>query len=302
MTRSWAIRFLRAGGITPLYVALRYLDGEVVSTAAIAAAMRKTLPDLRPASFTRLRALLDGTGGPACLIADGVDELPPCAAAAFVDWVQSSGVPRPAILTSRPGVLPTIGYPRGVRAYELCDFDLGQIEQFVMRWFVAAAEFGSALFATIAQQPKLARIASIPLLLTCICIDAEIRGACDYPPDVLENDLLRSTVTIMLDRWDAAKERRDLDGRIVALGNHVLQSLISPDHPYSARFPYDALLQRARQFAPEHGLSPEAGEEMIRRVVRAARIVEGRSDLGVAFSHKIFYDFFFAEKIRSLRA
>jgi len=230
---------------------------------------------------------------------DGFDELASEVRVKLYHWIK--GLPRSCrvVLATRPNTLDQIGrLPRSVE-YEICDFNKEQIKLFVIQWFRDNKQLGYGFLEQISSNESLYRLAVIPLLLTCLSMDVEIRKDATFPQNFLETDLLRRAIEIVIDRWDAAKEARVANQSLIQLGLKVFSEL-AIDHSYDSKIQYEELVACVNEMGKELGIKKEVLDEFLRRTIDGGRLLVGTQDCGFSFGHSVFYDFFFADGMRHL--
>jgi GTPase SAR1 family protein len=89
---------------------------------------------------------------------------------------------------------------------EIADFDEDQIHQFISNWFGTGSEKAGLCWATLRSEPAIRELASIPLLLTMLCVTFD--EVMHFPSNRAE--LYREAVDALLKKWDASRSiRRD---------------------------------------------------------------------------------------------
>jgi hypothetical protein len=157
---------------------------------------------------------------------------------------------------------------------------------------------GEGFLQRIHGDARLAALAAVPLLLTCLSMDVEARGGCDYSDEFLRGTVYRRVLGLLLHEWDAVKAQRGADPRQVELGMRLFAEL-------AVRFGYDTALRyhdvwsEAYRCARELGVATPEVEEFIHRICDSGRLLVRDTSYGFFFGHKAFYDFFFAEGVRS---
>jgi hypothetical protein len=216
----------------------------------------------------------------------------------LIRWLQGLPAEVRVVLTTRPNIIEQYGsVPRSTR-YEVCDFSTQQIHAFVDKWFQHTPDLGFALRKEIDTHDSLRKLAAIPLLLTCLAIDAEIRQNASFPDRLLEGELLRRIVEIILERWDATRTGRPVDHRLVDLGTKVF-SEITLTQVYGTEFTYHHLTELVRASATAMDVPQALALEFVDRVIDAGWLLVGSRDHGLSFGHAAFFDYFFAQGIRA---
>lgn len=322
LLRSWSIQLIErlredsAATPTPIpvYVALRYLprdghDKDVIGVEEWGRCLSRTSPVLQGSIAERsflaaetLAAELSPTaGGPNRLpewifLLDGLDEMAPENWPRLWRWAQILPPSTRAVISTRPGIVDNLpGLPRSAQ-YEVCNFNNDQIGRFIEQWFREDSALVSAFKAQLATRSELRRLAAIPLLLTCLSMDVEVRNNAEFPENLLESDLLARAVEIMLERWDAARENRPAANDRISLGMKVFPRM-ALRHGFGTVFPYEDLASSVNDCARELGLSLSIAEEFIERVTSAGTVVTGTHEYGYAFAHAVFFDYFFSRGI-----
>jgi len=178
--------------------------------------------------FPHLQGRLLEQGG--IVLLDGLDEVPAaqarrrCLVEAIADLADMLPPEKSRILvTARPYAYdqPEWQLP-GFHVLHLAEFDRGQIEQFVHRWYQAvrptmgwdeatAQGRGKRLLSALEEQPRLADLAARPLLLTLMATLHTSWG--QLPED--RADLYEEMVKLLLSRWQRAREIKGADGKPV---------------------------------------------------------------------------------------
>jgi hypothetical protein len=330
--RKWALRLLSLVTDTdsqppiPLFVGLRNLSipediafddqkmGEAIGRAA-----QRTLPGLGTDAVKRCLAHIQhlaqveaGTRKrrwrprteprsrlPAWIfLLDGLDELPVALRPAVLHW--ASGLPTAvrAVVTSRP--VPGVVAPDRSRQYEICDFKAAQIEQFINQWFEDKPNLAASFHAVVGANESLRSLATIPLLLTCLCLDVEFRGDATFPQQLRKTELLDRIVEIMLDVWDAAKEPRSPDPRRIELGIHVLKEIAAEHRRVSLIVSYEELSTKIRHHARALRIDAVTADGVLERITSSGRLLMGDREHGYFFAHSLFFEYFFSVELLDL--
>lgn len=85
---------------------------------------------------------------------------------------------------------------------ELADFSDEQIQSFIGNWFTENPSTGSQCWRTMSETPSIREIASIPLLLTLLCLAFDENLA--FPPNKAE--LYKDAIDALLRRWDTTRK------------------------------------------------------------------------------------------------
>jgi hypothetical protein len=317
LLRSWAVQLLQrhrrpaAGRPPPLpvYLSLRYLPAGGRSAGAPTAeewanCLARTVPALQgEAAEYPFRRARPGAGGGAegeapewVFLCDGLDEMAPEARPRLWEWLRGLPASARAVLSSRPGVVEALPPLPLSRRYDVCNFNDDQVGQFIAQWFRDEAALGEQFRAEVQARAKLRRLAAIPLLLTCLSMDVEVRRSAAFPDGLLESDLLARAVEILLDRWDAAREGRPVEGRRLRLGAEVFRRLVLR-HGFGAVIPHADLTACVAGCAARLGLGGAFAEDFLGRVTSSGTLLSGSPDDGYAFAHAVFFDYFFARAI-----
>ena len=194
-------------------------------------------------------------------------------------------------LSARTGIFAETGYPARSLSYELCDFEWPQIEEYVTKWFAATPAYGSSLLERIGHCTRLKDLASIPLLLTCLTIHTELNGGFQLSDNIVEHDLIRAAVEILIERWDAWKEGRAPDLDFVTDCMSIFARLtVQPRHQNMS-------WNDIQKLCPELKGNPTLSRAFAERILSNGRILSGTPRDGYGFTHGIFYDFFFQERL-----
>lgn len=84
---------------------------------------------------------------------------------------------------------------------EMADFNEAQIEQFIRNWFHAEPEVGKECWEKLQKSPQLKELASVPLLLTLLCI--VYNRSNNFPPN--RANLYEEAIDALLRDWDATR-------------------------------------------------------------------------------------------------
>ena len=141
------------------------------------------------------------------------------------------------------------------------------------------------------KSPKLKGLASIPLLLTCLAIHVELYRELRLPDETVESVLLRESVEILIDRWDAAREGRAPDPTFIRICFDIFSKM--SQYPKHVDVPWTDFI-RVVESAAGGRISTA---HIVSRITNNGRILAGGVQEGIHFSHNIFYDFFFAERL-----
>jgi hypothetical protein len=301
MMKMWLLGLLRdktrEARLFPLFVSLRKFreHGGTPGYDALVAAVCDSAPGLDPSS---VKVLLDPELPrlglhelSILLLLDGLDEMPAGARREFLAFLSALPKTIRPVLSTRTGVLTETGYPVRSRCYELCDFEDGQIRAFVHKWFARDPTPGNELLAKIETGPKIKALAAIPLLLTCLAIHVQLYRELRLPDETVESMLLRESVEILVDRWDASREGRAPDLAFIEICFEIFLKM--SERPRNVDVSWNDFIQMVESVT--HGRV--AADEVVRRIVHNGRILAGGVREGVHFSHGIFYDFFFAERV-----
>ena len=84
---------------------------------------------------------------------------------------------------------------------EMADFNDAQIEQFIQNWFHAEPSIGKECWEKLQKSPQLKELASVPLLLTLLCI--VYNRSNNFPPN--RANLYEEAIDALLRDWDATR-------------------------------------------------------------------------------------------------
>jgi len=84
---------------------------------------------------------------------------------------------------------------------EMADFNEKQIEQFIINWFHSEGVIGRECWNKLNRYPQLKELASVPLLLTLLCITYNRSN--DFPPN--RANLYEEAIDALLRDWDASR-------------------------------------------------------------------------------------------------
>ncbi|HNK63401.1 MAG TPA: NACHT domain-containing protein [Anaerolineales bacterium] len=232
------------------------------------------------------------------LFLDGLDEMAQEHRPKLFHWLKGLPGPVAVVLASRLNVLENLNTPAASREYQVCDFKEEQIVEFVGKWFKDHDQGTAEEFITdLHTNPPLRRIAAIPLLLTCLCMDMEIRGSSQFPSILLESDILKKSIEILIDKWDASREERPPDQKKITLGMNIYRDLAMA-YPYGALIDQPSLEACIKKNVEKMGLGKLEEQVFLEKFTSTSRILLGSSEQGYSFGHTLFYDYFFSENIK----
>lgn len=84
---------------------------------------------------------------------------------------------------------------------EMADFNEDQMQQFIQNWFREEPKVGEECWKKLKGSPQLKELATIPLLLTLLCITYHERM--DFPPNRAE--LYEEAIEALLKKWDSSR-------------------------------------------------------------------------------------------------
>ena len=84
---------------------------------------------------------------------------------------------------------------------EMADFNGNQIEQFIKNWFHVEPKVGQECWQKLQNSPQLKELASVPLLLTLLCI--VYNRSNNFPPN--RANLYEEAIDALLRDWDASR-------------------------------------------------------------------------------------------------
>jgi hypothetical protein len=324
LLRNWAIQLIQRHGQSvvnrpspvPIYLSLRYFSedsqgrDDKVGAEELASCLARTTPVLPwdvaeypfrsvenvPEAVPTQREQQQGDALNWIVFLDGLDEMPPRSRLRLWRWAEFVPSSVRVVLATRPGIAEALPpMPRSAR-YEVCNFNEDQIGRFVDQWFRSDERLAVSFKKQVDANIQLRRLAVIPLLLTCLSMDVEIRGSPQFPDNLIESDVLKRAVEIMLDRWDAAREGRAVDSDRIRLGKHVF-TRIALNHGFGEVFPYSTLASQVAASIKELELSPRLYKAFLKQATSSATVITGDQDYGYSFAHAVFFDFFFARGI-----
>jgi len=89
---------------------------------------------------------------------------------------------------------------------EMADFDEKQMKAFIKNWFHKEPKVAAKCWKRLNSSPPLRELASVPLLLTLLCL--EYSESNDFPPNRAE--LYKRAIETLLTKWDSSRRiRRD---------------------------------------------------------------------------------------------
>ena len=250
----------------------------------------------------RLRA------GECLVLLDGLDEVADererQQMAEWVDRLVSTYPRNRYIVTSRPAGYDSAPLENDFSRYEVRDFEMAEVEQFVRNWYLAvetatqgdvpkarrdAAQRAAELSAAIRASAGIRRLVFNPLLLSIVALVHRYRA---HLPD-RRVDLYDECVGVLLEHWEAAK---GLVGKLLpAQKRAVLQWLALAMHKAEVRqLPHAEVKQLIAAYLPQVG----GGQAKAADVTLFLNEVRERSGLLVeqemgayAFSHLTFQEY-----------
>jgi predicted NACHT family NTPase len=258
----------------------------------------------------RLRA------GECLVLLDGLDEVvneqERQQMAEWVDWLVATYPRNRYIVTSRPASYDSAPLENDFARYEVRDFEMAEVEQFVQNWYLAvetatqgdtakarreAAQRASELAAAIRASAGIRRLVINPLLLSIVALVHRYRA---HLPD-RRVDLYNECAEVLLEHWEAAK---GLAGQLLlAQKRAVLQALALAMHKAEV-----CQLPRAEldRLVAGYLLQVDGGRAKATDVALFLNEVRERSGLLVeqemgtyAFSHLTFQEYLAACEIAS---
>lgn len=92
----------------------------------------------------------------------------------------------------------------GFTEIEMADFNQAQMESFIRNWFHGEPKVATECWERLKASPSLLELASIPLLLTLLCL--EYGESNDFPPN--RADLYHRAIETLLTKWDSTRRIR----------------------------------------------------------------------------------------------
>ncbi|HRI59578.1 MAG TPA: NACHT domain-containing protein [Saprospiraceae bacterium] len=185
---------------------------------------------------------------------------------------------------------------------EMADFNDEQIETFIHNWFHRTPKVASDCWERLNASPQLSELASVPLLLTLICVAFEENF--DFPPNRAE--LYKEAIDALLKKWDASRQIRrseiyknlslqrkeDLFARI-AVGTFLENQYFIPER---------VLTQQIRSFIEHLAGFEEAkldldSETVLKSIEAQHGIFVERAKSVHSFAHLTFQEYFTAKYI-----
>ncbi|BDC48718.1 hypothetical protein F183_A10340 [Bryobacterales bacterium F-183] len=178
---------------------------------------------------------------------------------------------------------------------EMADFNTTQIRVFVNRWFRrnAMQHMADAFLSKLASNPKLAELATKPLLLTLLCLIFEDRGDLDGS----RASLYKAGLEVMLRKWD---NLRAIEGRF-ALSVDVLEQTLEEiaftrfeKHEYF--FEAEDLRKQANTLLSAKGIDVHK-EDFLRIAAAGVGLLAPRAKDIYSFSHLTFQEYLSARRV-----
>ncbi len=92
----------------------------------------------------------------------------------------------------------------GFTEVEMADFNVVQMERFIRNWFNSEPIVAKECWERLKSSPPLRELASVPLLLTLLCL--EYGESNDFPPN--RSELYRRAIDTLLTKWDSTRRIR----------------------------------------------------------------------------------------------
>lgn len=84
---------------------------------------------------------------------------------------------------------------------EIADFDTSQIKQFVFNWFSEEPDVAQQCWYQLSKEPSILELATVPLLLTLICL--AYNETMEFPQN--RSELYREALDALLKKWDSSR-------------------------------------------------------------------------------------------------
>jgi hypothetical protein len=92
----------------------------------------------------------------------------------------------------------------GFTEVEMADFNQGQMEAFIRNWFHGEPEVATECWERLKNNPQLRELASVPLLLTLLCLEYDESN--DFPSN--RTELYHRAIETLLTKWDSSRRIR----------------------------------------------------------------------------------------------
>ena len=185
---------------------------------------------------------------------------------------------------------------------EVADFDDNQIKQFIGNWFESNKTAARTCWDRINADKSIRELASVPLLLTLLCLSFDEDGG--FPQNRAE--LYREALYLLLKKWDESKKvNRDEIYKHLTLENKIdMFSIIATESFNKNKYflPQGHLERRIFRFMKE---LPGANEGLVRPDAESVlKSIEGQHGIFMefakrifAFSHLTFQEYFVANYV-----
>ncbi len=336
MLRNWALRLIneeskpikyRKRTLTPVFLSLRninnlkeYQENKEITIDILAKCFANTIPGIDfeiakfPFSKIQASALHEAKNIKKypqwILFFDGLDEVTDIIRNQIINFLHGLPYSYRVVLSMRPETL--FQYPKHSKVYDMCDFNDAQIKNFIDQWFFSNTDIASKLFSHITTNDSLHKIATNPLLLTFLCIDVKIRNSAEFPEKLIETNLLKRIVEIIMEEWDANKEGRTINNDLLKLGNDLFSEIVKeraeflfnkeekPNFNYASYlFKYDELKSKLSSLSIKYNVSNENSIHFLERIISGKLLLIGNKDSYLSFNHSIFLDYFLAKSLKN---
>lgn len=185
---------------------------------------------------------------------------------------------------------------------EIADFSPAQIKQFISNWFAEEPKIAEQCWRLIAKDAPVRELATVPLLLTLLCL--AFNETMEFPPNRAE--LYREALDALLKKWDSSRRIKRSDAykhlsvkRKESMLSHIAAKTFQEGRYFIPQRQLEALISDFIQHLPrarEETLDPDS--EAILKAIEAHHGIFTERAIGIySFSHLTFQEYFTAQYI-----